>query len=47
MVKPFEAIILCREENGKICQQIKLGDRFVADVNKMAESLYFLNSQNK
>ncbi|MCQ2578052.1 MAG: hypothetical protein MJ176_05930 [Treponema sp.] len=46
MVKEFEAVIIKKHKNGKICKQIKLGDNFLNDINNLSrEVLYFQQNQ--
>lgn len=47
MNKNNELIILCRNNNGRFKKQIKLGDNFITEVNKMSSSLTWLGSQNQ
>lgn len=46
MTKEYEAIILCRNENGKFRKQIKLGENFVNDVNNLSNELLILERNN-
>lgn len=39
MVKKFEAVIIKKHQNGKICKQIKLGDNFITDINNLGNEL--------
>lgn len=47
MVKEYEAIILCKNENGKFRKQIKLGENFVNDVNNLSNELLILERNNQ
>lgn len=39
MVKEFEAVIIQRRQNGRICKQIKLGDNFINDIQQLSSEL--------
>lgn len=43
MSKEYETIILCRN-NGRFSKQIKLGDNFISDINKMTEEIFQIKS---
>ena len=44
MAEHFEPIILCRKD-GRFTKQIKLGDNFMSDINKMANDIFQVNDR--
>jgi|GEM_PF-6311481 len=44
MAEHFEPIILCRKD-GRFTKQIKLGDNFMSDINKMANDIFQVNER--
>jgi len=43
MTEKYEAIILCRNDIGRFAKQIKLGENFLSDINKMAADIFQAN----
>lgn len=45
MEKEFKPIIQVRDENGRFCKPIELGEHFLSDIHKMELSLQWLDLQ--
>lgn len=40
MIEEFESIILCRNDKGRFVRQIKLGNKFLSDINQMSNAIF-------
>ena len=40
MIEEFESIILCRNDKGRFVKQIKLGNKFLSDINQMSNAIF-------
>lgn len=47
MEKEFKPIVQIRDENGRFCKPIELGEHFLSDIHAMESSLRWLGLQTK